>query len=78
MVCQPLATVVVASVSQERVGSAASSTFRRTGIPAVGDHTRTVIVLAAAVKGMIAIELFAPVETVVSAHSSATADSPLC
>jgi len=38
--------VTVASVSTDLVGSAAFSTFHRTGTPAAGDHTPTVIVLA--------------------------------
>ena len=55
-VCQALATVVVASVSQVLVTSVASSTFRRIFIPAAGAHTLRVMVLALAVKGIFAIE----------------------
>ena len=40
-VCQPAAVVTVASVSTDLAGSVLSSTFRRTGMPASGDHTRT-------------------------------------
>ena len=72
-VCQPPATVVVASVSTLLVGSAASSTFSRTGVPAVGDQTRTVMVLLVAVKPMVAMALLARFDTVVPAQSSAVA-----
>ncbi len=41
-VCQSPATVVVASVSTVRVPSAASSSLRRTTVPASGAHTRIV------------------------------------
>ena len=73
-VCHALAAVVVASVSTDLVPSAASSTFKRTGIPAAGAYTRRVIDLAVEVNGIVAIELFAPVLNVVPAHVSATAD----
>ncbi len=73
-VSQALATVVVASVSQLLLPSAASSTFSRIWTPAAGDHTRTVIVLAVALNGIGAIEKFASVDTVTPAHSSAMAD----
>ena len=70
-VCQPPATVVVASVSTLLVGSVASSTFSRTGVPAVGDQTRTVTTLLVAVKPMVGILSPASVEKVVPAHNSA-------
>ncbi len=73
-VSQAFATVVVASVSQLLLPSAASSTFSRIWTPTVGDHTRTVMVLAVAVNGIGAIELFGAVLTVTPAHSSAVAD----
>ena len=72
-VCQPLAVVTVASVSTDWVGSAAFSTFMRTGMPATGDHTRAVIVVFPVAKPMRGIELPAAVEIVVPAQSSAEA-----
>ena len=72
-VCQPPATVVEASVSTLLVGSAASSTLSRTGVPAVGDQTRTVMVLLVALKPIGAMALLARFETVVPAQSSAVA-----
>ena len=39
-----------------------------------GDHTRTDIVVADAVKGSVGTEKFEPVDTVVPAHNSAVAD----
>ncbi len=77
-VSQALATVVVASVSQLLLPSAASSTFSRIWTPAAGDHTRTVIVLAVALNGIGAIELPGAVDTVTPAHSSAVADLVTC
>ena len=47
------ATVVNASVSHVCVGSVASSTFIRIGVPEVGDQTRTVISESVRVKGII-------------------------
>ena len=73
-VSQALATVVVASVSTDLVGSAASSTFSRTWMPASGDQTRTVIVVLLAVNSSAGTVLFGPVDTVVPAHSWAVAD----
>ena len=51
-VFQPLATVVVASVSHVCVGSDESSTFKRTCIPACGDQKVTDIVELVNVKGI--------------------------
>ena len=50
-VCQPT-TLVVASVSTDLLPSVMSSSFRRTGMPASGDQTRSVIVVAVLLKGM--------------------------
>ena len=73
-VCQAPATEVVASVSTDFVPSAASSTFRRTGMPAVGDQTRAVTVVRVAVKGSVTMALLGQIDTVVPAHSSAVPD----
>ena len=73
-VSQVLTVVVNASVSTERVGSAASSTLSRTGIPAFGEYTRTVILVLVAVNPILPTELLAPVDTVVPAYDSAVAD----
>ena len=66
--------MVNASVSTDRVSSAASSTFRRTTTPARGEYTRTRIFVSAAVNGIIPTDSFGPVDTVVPAHNSAVAD----
>ena len=73
-VSQALATVVVASVSTECVGSAASSTLRRTLMPALGEYTRTVMRVLAASNGILPTDLSGPVDTVVPANVSAVAD----
>ena len=62
-VCQPT-TVVAASVSTDLLPSAMSSSFSRIGMPASGDQTRTVIVVALLVKGMRAKPPLATVTTV--------------
>ena len=72
-VCQPPATVVVASVSADWLLSAAFSTFNRTGMPASGDQTRSSSVLALAVNGRALIDWLAPVDNVVPAQTSAPA-----
>ena len=77
-VCQPPATVVVASVSTDTVLSAAFSTFSRTGMPASGDHTRTVIDVLPVENGMTGTEKFSPVETVVPAQISAPVALTTC
>ena len=73
-VCQPLATVVLASVSTLLVPSAASSTFMRTGVPAVGDQTRAVSVVRVAVKGSVTMAWLGQMDTVAPAHTSAVPD----
>ena len=72
-VCQPLAVVTVASVSTDLLASAAFSAFRRTGTPAAGDQTRTVMVLLLALKPIGATAALGSVDTVVPAQSSAVA-----
>ena len=73
-VSQALVAVVVASVSTVWVLSAASSTLSRTGTPAAGEYTRTVMRVFAASSGILPTDWLAPVDTVVPAHSSAVAD----
>ena len=50
-VCQPPAKVVVVCVSTALVASVWSSIFKRTGMPASGDQTRTEILVSVAVNG---------------------------
>ena len=69
-VCQPAATVVVASASTVLVLSSAFSSFSRTGMPASGDQTRKLMPWAVLVKGTVAMLSLAPVDTVVPAHTS--------
>ena len=52
------------------VTTAASSNFKRIGKPAAGDQTRMVMLVAPTAKGIVAIELLAPVEMVVPAQTS--------
>ena len=52
-VCQAPAAVVVVSVSTDLFGSAESSTFRRTGMPASGDQTRTVMRVSVTLNGIL-------------------------
>ncbi len=69
-VCHTPASVTVASVSTETVGSVRFSALRRTGIPASGDQTRTFIVVAPGSKGKASAKpITSP--TVVPAHNSA-------
>ena len=70
-VCQPLATVTVASVSTDRVRSAASSTLSRTGMPATGDHTRADIVVSVLENGSRAMASLGHTTSVVPAQTSA-------
>ena len=70
-VCHPPATVVVANVSTDNVGSPAFSTFNSTGVPASGDHTRTVIDVFPAENGITGTAKLASVDTVVPAQVSA-------
>ena len=66
--------VTVASVSTDFVGSPCSSTFKRTWIPAFGDHTLTDIFVLLAVKGILVEKPnSAAAVTVVPAHNSAAA-----
>ena len=53
----PLAVVTVASVSTDTALSAWSSTFRRTLMPASGDHTRTVTRVFWASKGSLPLHM---------------------
>ena len=71
-VSQAEATVVRASVSTLMVGSLDASTFRRIGVPAVGDHTLTLMLVAPTAKGIGAAKPTVP-PTVVPAQSSAIA-----
>ena len=69
-VSQVSTTVVSASVSTLLVGSALSSTFRRIGVPARGEYTRTVICVEPGINGTGVAKPAAP-PIVVPAHSSA-------
>jgi len=72
-VSQAPATVVRVSVSTDCPGLAEFSAFRRIGIPASGDQTRAVIVVAVAVNGMTGTAWLARVDTVVPAQTCAPA-----
>ena len=69
-VSQVSTTVVRASVSTLLAGSVLSSTFRRTGVPAWGEYTRTVICVEPGANGTGLAKPAAP-PIVVPAHSSA-------
>ena len=76
IVSQSKAVVVIVSVSTLIVGSVASSTFRRTAIPASGDQTLTVILVLPSAKGIASVS--PALLAVVPAHVSAKSGLLVC
>ncbi len=78
-ISQAPARVVVSSVSTLTAPLVASSTFKRIGVPASGDHTMAVITVLLAVNGM-AVAKPVPIGSpiVVPAHTAAVAVFSAC